>query len=462
MSRRVRTAGGLLPRFGRTAIALQALAAAAFVTALLVAVTPGSGSGWTLTVELPDAGGLGTNDRARVVVAGVRSGRVDDVVVRGRRAVVTLRLDPDTAGKVRRGATVSIRQRSALNDLEVALTPGAVGAPPLRDGDRVEPADRARPVALDEVLATLDGDTRAYVQVIAAALDRGLGVDSGDELAAVLHRVRPTVDAGARVADLLGPRRALLRRLVTDLDRLLDVTARNGESLSGAIGSARAVAGVAAARGPELERTIAALPATLGDLRTALGDIEDLGRPLQPALAELRPAARQLPAALRALRQTAPPVRALVSELRRLGRDARAPVRDLRRALSALPEAAGGLTSPVGRAGTVVDAIDRHRDGIGLLGERFSGIFSTNDANGPVLRGLGFFEPFDPANFGAPGATGARRAKVAADVVRALTRVCRRDNAVACLVRYRVPGLPGAVRTAKSPLGLTRQSRSAR
>ena len=91
-------------------------------------------------------------------------------------------------------------------------------------------------------------------------------------------------------------------------------------------------------------------------------------------------------------------------------------------------------------------AVDRNKDGIGVLGDRFSGVFSTNDVNGPILRGLGFFEPFDPENVGFPAsASGATLERARADAIEALTRVCLRSNQVACLARYLVPGLPGFV-----------------
>ncbi|MCW3013572.1 MAG: hypothetical protein JWO02_664, partial [Solirubrobacterales bacterium] len=128
----------------------------------------------------------------------------------------------------------------------------------------------------------------------------------------------------------------------------------------------------------------------------------------------------------------------------------------LRSTLRRLGPTAEQLKTPVAQLQPIVKAIDDRKDGIGLLGERFSGVLSTNDANGAILRGLGFFEAFNPANFGAAGATGARLARVKTDVVRALVATCRQDNPVACLVRYLVPGLPGAVRSiADAPKLLT-------
>ena len=48
---------------------------------------------------------------------------------------------------------------------------------------------------------------------------------------------------------------------------------------------------------------------------------------------------------------------------------------------------------------------------------------------------------------GEPGASGTRVTTLKAQAVAALVQACLHDNPVACLARYLVPGLPGAVKT---------------
>jgi hypothetical protein len=124
----------------------------------------------------------------------------------------------------------------------------------------------------------------------------------------------------------------------------------------------------------------------------------------------------------------------------------------LRGALRQLGPSTEALREPVAGLHPILADIDKNKEGIGLLGERFSGVFSTNDANGVILRGLGFFEKPDPANLGAPGASGAELRSLQRKSVRALLKACK-DNAIACLARYLIPGLPGAARSAGDPLG---------
>jgi hypothetical protein len=114
--------------------------------------------------------------------------------------------------------------------------------------------------------------------------------------------------------------------------------------------------------------------------------------------------------------------------------------------MAGLEPTATALTSAISRVEPIVAAVNDRRQGIKQLGERFSGVLSTNDANGPILRGLGSFEPFNPADFGFASAGAAARAGAADRAARALTLTCLHGQLVACLVRYLVPGLPGSVR----------------
>jgi hypothetical protein len=193
------------------------------------------------------------------------------------------------------------------------------------------------------------------------------------------------------------------------------------------------------------------LPRTLDAMGDALADVRSLAQPLQPALEELRPAAKQLPGTLRSLRDFVPSGQGLVDDLGRLVGDGGQSMVALRGVLKQLGPTSAALREPVAGLHPILTAINKNKDGIGLLGERFSGVFSTNDANGVILRGLGFFEKPNPANLGVPGASGAELRSLQRKSVRALLKACK-DNALACLARFLIPGLPGTERTAGEPL----------
>lgn len=446
---------------GRLAIVVQGIAAIAFVAYLFGndhVRLPFSGSGYQIRAAFDDASGLNSKAGHPVMIAGVRVGEVTDVSYEHGAAVATMRLDDGVRGRLRRDARAYIEPRSALQDQTVELVPGHAREP--LDARSPIPADRTQgPIELDQLVSTLDADTRAQVQILLGGLRTGLQGRSG-ALRADLAELARAMDSTGRVARALADRRRLLRRLVGQLDVTFATLAQRRDRLGEVLSAGQRTMQTTAARSAELEGTMRELPGTLAELGGALDAVRTLTGSLAPALDGLRPAARSLPGGLAALRAFVPAARGLIADLAPVVREGGPPARDLRAALEALGPAAAGLRDPLRRLGPVLEAIDAKRAGIPLLAERFSGIFSTNDPNGPILRGLGFFEPFDPANVGAPGARGARREELARLSVRALLKACE-TNGAACLARYLIPGLPGALRTAAQPLGDAAAARAA-
>jgi ABC-type transporter Mla subunit MlaD len=399
---------------------------------------------WHVQVAFRDAGGLSSSQRAAVLVAGVPSGRVRAVRYVNGIAVADLELDADARGVVRTDARATIRPRSALNDQTVSITPGSAAAPELAPGGRIGVDRTEGPVALDRVVSVLDADTRAQVAILLDQLSVGMRGRSGP-LREGIRRLGPLVDSATRVSGLLEHRRALLVRLVDSVHRLAGVGALHRTALAETVRAGRSTLDATARNDRALASTVRQLPPTLDALDSALARVRALATPLVPALDRLGPAARALPATLASVRRASPPLQGLLSDVVALERDGSASAARLAGIAPQLAPTARLLRGPTTKVEPIVRAVNDRRDGIGLLGERFSGVLSTSDANGVILRGLGSFEPFDPANLGAPGAGGAEKAAVAAKAVTALEAACKR-NELACLVRFLVPGLPGAVR----------------
>lgn len=106
------------------------------------------------------------------------AGRVIRIEHRDGAAVLRLRLADETAGKIHVGATATVRPRSQLGDLIVELTPGRRSAPALEDGDRLDADATSATVPFSRVVATLDTDTRTWLQLLVGELDRGVGGDA--------------------------------------------------------------------------------------------------------------------------------------------------------------------------------------------------------------------------------------------------------------------------------------------
>ena len=455
-----RLAGRPVP-LGRLAIALEALVAVAFV--VFLATSEGvtlpfvSSRTATVTVALADAGGLRTSDRTPVTIAGVPEGRVRSVTYRGGLAIVRAEIARTAWHKLHADARAEVVPQSALGNLTLDLTPGSADAPPLRKDATITAARTSGPVGIDQVVGVLDADTRAQLTVLLAELRAGLDGRSG-ALAGDLRELDRTLGSAGTLTATLARRRALLTRLVGDASRVLQTVGQRNRELADAVAGGAAVLRVSAHRDAALSSSVAALPDTLAQLDRGLRGFTALAPPLRTALARLRPLARGLPSAAASLQRTLPAANTLLADVSALARDGAAPAHAAAGVTRRLRPVATGLQAPLRSAEETITAIDKNKNGIGLLGERFSGIFSINDGESTVLRGLGSFEALDPADFGFPGATGARLARVQLDVVRALTATCLANAPLACLVRYLIPGLPGAVRTLTQPLGSLSQT----
>jgi virulence factor Mce-like protein len=440
---------GPVPRLGRVAIVAQVLAAIGFVLLLLNAEgvrLPFTGGGdWTLRAAFSDAGGIHSGERTPVLVSGVPEGEVTAVDETQGVAYVTMRLNGAARGVVRADASAAIVPRSALEDMTVEISPGSDDAPPARAGTLIAAVHTAPTTTLDQVLSVVDTDTRTQLAIMVDGLARGLG-GQGGTLRAAVDQLHTLVNPALQVTTALARRRTLLADLVGALAQIGSVAQSRDVALAQALASGSRTLAVTASRQSEIAASVTQLPSTMSSLDSALTGVRTLATPLVPALATLRTTATGLPEALAGVRSVAPAAARLLNAAGTFARAGTGPLRNAASAFSGLGATARLLTPAVADVEPIVSAVNADRDGIALLGERFSGVLSTDDANGPILRGLGSFEPFNPADFGEPGATGASSAKLATQAVTALVETCMRGGLVACLARYLVPGLPGAGR----------------
>jgi ABC-type transporter Mla subunit MlaD len=360
-------------------------------------------------------------------------------------AIATLQLDAAARGVVKSDVTAAVEPRSALNDETIDLSPGSASAPAATDGMTIPAARTSGAVALDRITAVIDADTRAQLAVILDQLHEGVGGRAAP-LSAALARLGTLVDPATRVATTLAHRRLLLSDFVSELSDLAAVAAHHDGALAHAIASGFATLRTFAGQQHALAGSVRLLPRTTTTLDGALDSVAALAIPLAPALRSLQTTASALPQTLAAAQRITAPAGRLLGAAQALALVGAGPLRSAAALFAQLRVTTAALTPAVAELQPVVAAIDQHRTGIGLLGERFSGVMSTSDANGAVIRGLGTFEPFDPADFGYAHASLVQKETLEAQAARALTLTCRHGGLVACLVRYLVPGLPGAVR----------------
>lgn len=331
-----------------------------------------------------------------VNIAGVKVGDIGRVELEDGRAVVEMKMQDEYRGRVFRNASILLRPKTGLKDMYLQLDPGTPAAGDLPEGGRIPVSNTLADVNPDEVLASLDQDTRAYVQVLLGAGGEALG-GSGDDLRATFRRFEPTARDVRAIAGELAERRRNVRRVVHNFRLLADELGANDDQLAALVDSANTNFEALANQDADLRAALRELPSTLTTTRDALGSVDELASELGPSLEALRPAARNLGPALRDvrpfLRDSTPIVQ---RQLRPFARGARSEVRLLRRTAQDLAPTTPRLIRTSKVANSLLNTLAFNPEGAeeGYLfwaswaNHAGASIFSTQDAHGPIRRGL--------------------------------------------------------------------------
>lgn len=342
----------------------------------------------------------------QVAVSGVPVGEISRVSLDNGVAVVQMTIDRSKLEAVHADATALLRPKTPLQDMQVQLDPGSRRAPTLRDGGTLPERATTPQVQLDEVLAKLDDDTRAYVTVTVDAIGRGLH-HRGESLRRLLQTVGPTLQATKDVTTAVNARRTDLRHLVGALRRLTERLGPKDGEVARLVTAADKTFGAIGSEDAALGSSIDQLPATLRATRRALAQARPLALELPAAVRRLLPVARALPPALHELqpllRDGAPDLaklRGFVRDARPLSREATPALTDLTaqtpnlsRTFSVVEDLANELAyNPAGKE-------EGYLFWLAWFAHNASSFVSTGDANGAVWRGMVAVSCSSPAVF---------------------------------------------------------------
>jgi phospholipid/cholesterol/gamma-HCH transport system substrate-binding protein len=334
-----------------------------------------------------------------VRVSGVRVGDISGVKLEDGRAVVTMSLDPQYKDLVHTDATALLRPKTGLKDMFIELDPGTTRAPLAKRGWTLPVGNTLPDVNPDEILASLDADTRDYLTLLVDGAGQGLK-GRGDDLREVFRRFEPTHRDLARVNGLVAQRHRNLSRLVHSLGDLNDELADKSDDLAALVSSSSAVFRSFASEQANVTRAVGDLPAALRQTTDTLARVERFAEVLRPAAVHLQPAVKALDRANHAVTPFATEATPIVrDEVRPFVRDARPVVRsakrpaselaastpDLRRSFKVLNDFLNEVAyNPNGREGPGVDGREEgYLFWAAWLQHNGAAIFSTSDANGP-------------------------------------------------------------------------------
>jgi phospholipid/cholesterol/gamma-HCH transport system substrate-binding protein len=364
-----------------------------------------------LNAEFQTAQAVIAGQGQTVRVSGVEIGDIGDVELKEGRAIVRMDIRPEYKDLVHTNATALLRPKTGLKDMFIQLEPGTKDAPVAKEGWTIPVQSTMPDVNPDEILGTLDSDTRDYLRLLISDAGRGLK-GRGSDLRDLFRRFEPTHRDLAAVNGAVAERRQNLRRLIHSLNVLNGELASHDDDIAQLVDSSAAVMRSFAAEEQNISAAVSELPSALRQTTDTLGRVESFAEVLGPTTQALRPAARALDPANRAITPFAREVTPLLADdIRPFVREARPLVRDLRPASTQLADATPGLTrsftqlnkffnmlafNPNGREGP--DNAARQEGYLFWLAwaqHMAIQLFSTSDAHGT----------FRPVTLGAPCAT---------------------------------------------------------
>ena len=358
---------------------------------------PGLGQDfYTVNAEFSTAKSVTPGQGQTVTIAGVNVGEISKVELVDGRAIVEMKLENKYGRRVRKDASLLLRPKTGLEDMVIEMAPGTSGAAAAPEGWTIPIENTLPTVNLEDILASLDRDTRDYLRLLVSGAGRGLK-GNGDDLAATFKRFEPGAEYARRMTAKLIQRRGNIRRSIHNLRLLVEAVGEKDEQLAQLIDSSNTVFRSFANQDANIRDALQQLPPTLRVTNRGLAKTERLANVLGPALEDLRPTARTLGPTLRRIRPfliTSTPI--IRDQLRPFARDVLPTVRSLRGAARGLADVTPDLRDTLRVLNYVFNTLAHNPAGDEDEGYLFWAswanhlgtlVFNTQDAHGPIRRG---------------------------------------------------------------------------
>jgi phospholipid/cholesterol/gamma-HCH transport system substrate-binding protein len=349
-----------------------------------------------LKAEFSSAQAVTPGQGQTVTIAGINVGQVSGSELESGRAIVTMQIDHKYAGLIHPDASLLLRPRTGLQDMTIQVDPGTDGQG-VEEGSTLPLASSQPNVQPDQIFASLDGDTRSFLQLLLQAASEGLG-DRGRKLAAGLKRFEPFARDLARINGALAKRRENIKRAITNFGLLSRELGDRDTQLAEFVRSSNDVLSSFARQEASLRGLLRELPGALSETRRALVSGDRFAQVLGPGSRRMIPAAQALGPALRQVRplfrNTVGPIR---DQIRPFARDVQRPLRQVKRLGKPLANASTKLTRSFRELNRFFNALAYNPPGSAQEGYLFwaswlnhntNALFFTQDAGGPLRHGL--------------------------------------------------------------------------
>jgi phospholipid/cholesterol/gamma-HCH transport system substrate-binding protein len=348
-----------------------------------------------VTGEFTTAQAVTPGQGQAVDIAGIQVGKVASVDLEDGHAVVGMDIEPQYMELIHPDATLLLRPKTNLNDMVVEVDPGRADGH-IEDGYNF-PLSRTEPnVNLDAFLATLDADTRQYIQLLVAGGAQGIG-GRGRQLSGALRRFQPFVHYTADLNRAVAQRRVAIARAIHGFSLLTTELGRHDRELERFVSSSRAALGNFANQQRSIQETLEEFPATLGTAQTTFASLDHFSNVARPALVDLIPQAQALGPALKAnerlFEQTVGPIRTQIRPF----------TREIRPVLTHAKQGSADLNKSVRGFGKSLEGFNGFLNELAFkpkgsrqsylfylpwLNHNFNATFNLDDPAGPIQRSL--------------------------------------------------------------------------
>ena len=348
-----------------------------------------------ITADFSTAQAVTPGQGQAVDIAGIQIGKVGSVTLEDGHAVVGLEIEPKYMQLIHPNASMLLRPKTPLNDMVVEVEPGT-GNRHIESGANFPLSQTEPNVNLDQFLATLDGDTRQYLQLLLAGGAQGIG-GRGRQLSGAFRRLQPFAHYVAQLNGAVAKRHVALANVIHDFALLTTELGRHDSEIQRWVTSSNAALGNFANQQESVQAVLREFPSTLQAAQAGLASSTRFSTAARPALFGLIPQAQALTPAFksteRLFKQTTGPIR---DQIRPFTRQIRPVLTHAKEGSGALKKTVTGFGNSLGGLNSFLNELAYKPTGskqsylfyVPWLNHDLNADFNLQDAGGPVQRAV--------------------------------------------------------------------------
>ncbi len=348
-----------------------------------------------ISAEFSTAQAVTAGQGQAVDIAGIQIGKVASVNLENGHAVVGMDIEPKYMELIHPDASFLLRPKTNLNDMIVEIEPGTAKGE-VEDGDHFTLAQTEPNTNLDAFLATLDADTRQYIQLLVAGGAQGIG-GRGKQVSNALRRFQPFVHYVAKLNKAVAARRVELAKVIHNFGLLTGELARHDTAVKRWVTESEDALGNFANQQASVQKAFVEFPSALRAANAGLASSNRFSQAAYPALVKLIPQAQALGPAFEATErlfsQTTAPIR---DQIRPFTREIRPTLTHAAESATPFKKTVKNFGNSLGGFNSFLNELTYKPDDsrqsylfyLPWLNHNFNAAFNLEDAGGPILRGL--------------------------------------------------------------------------